>query len=125
MDLDAATAAYGLAAPSGTFVDTGISGLTLGGGIGFIVASEGFAWDALIGVELVTAGGDVDVDEERTPELLWGLRGGGGNFGVVTRLRYRLADVTRIAGGQLNYRGPGVGRSSSASSHSSRRHRTS
>lgn len=59
MDLDAATAAYGLAAPSGTFVDTGIGGLTLGGGIGFIVASEGFACDALIGAELVTAAGEV------------------------------------------------------------------
>ena len=59
-------------------------------------------------MELVTAGGDVVDVDERTPELLWGLARG--NFGVVTRLRYRLADVTRVAGGQLNYRGPGVGR---------------
>lgn len=73
MDLDAATAAHGLAAPSGTFVDTGIGGLTLGGGISYIVASEGFACDALIRAELVTAGGEVvEVDEEREPELLWG-----------------------------------------------------
>jgi FAD/FMN-containing dehydrogenase len=111
MDLDAATAAYYLAAPSGTFVDTGIGGLTLGGGISFIVASEGFACDALIGAELVTAAGDViEVDEEREPELLWGLRGGGGNFGVVTRLRYRLSDVTQVAAGRLDFRGDGVGR---------------
>ncbi len=111
MDLDAATAAYGLAAPSGTFVDTGIGGLTLGGGIGFIVASEGFACDALIGAELVTAAGQVvDVDEQREPELLWALRGGGGNFGVVTRLRYRLTDVTRVAGGRVDFHGDGVHR---------------
>jgi FAD/FMN-containing dehydrogenase len=111
MDLDAATAAYGLAAPSGTFVDTGIGGLTLGGGISFIVASEGFACDALVGAELVTAAGEVvEVDEEREPELLWGLRGGGGNFGVVTRLRYRLTDVTQVAGGRIRFRGDGVHR---------------
>jgi FAD/FMN-containing dehydrogenase len=111
MDLDAATAAYGLAAPSGTFVDTGIGGLSLGGGISFIVASEGFACDALIGAELVTAAGEVvDVDEEREPDLLWGLRGGGGNFGVVTRLRYRLTDVTQVAAGRIRFRGAGVQR---------------
>lgn len=111
MDLDAATAAHNLAAASGTFVDTGIAGLTLGGGISFIVASEGFACDALIGAELVTASGDVlEVDDERQPELLWGLRGGGGNFGVVTRLRYRLADVTQVAGGRIRFRGDGIRR---------------
>jgi len=111
MDLDAATAAYGLAVPSGTFVDTGIGGLTLGGGISFIVASEGFACDALVGAELVTAAGDVvDVDEEREPDLLWGLRGGGGNFGVVTRFRYRLTDVTQVASGRIRFRGAGVQR---------------
>jgi FAD/FMN-containing dehydrogenase len=111
MDLDAATAAYNLAAPSGTFVDTGIAGLTLGGGISFLVASEGFACDALVGAELVTASGEVvEVDEEREPELLWALRGGGGNFGVVTRFRYRLADVTQIAGGRIGFHGNGVAR---------------
>jgi FAD/FMN-containing dehydrogenase len=111
MDLDAATAAYNLAAASGTFVDTGITGLTLGGGISFITASEGFACDALVGAELVTAAGQVvEVDEEREPELLWGLRGGGGNFGVVTRLRYRLADVTQVAAGRIRFRGDGIQR---------------
>ena len=109
MDLDAATAAYGLAAPSGTFVDTGISGLTLGGGIGYIVGSEGLACDALIGAELVTATGEVvEVDPDREPDLMWALRGGGGNFGVVTRLHYRLADVTQVAGGRLDFAGDGV-----------------
>jgi FAD/FMN-containing dehydrogenase len=111
MDLDAATAAYGLAAPSGTFVDTGIGGLTLGGGISFIVASEGFACDALIGAELVTAAGEVvEVDEAREPDLMWALRGGGGNFGVATRLRYRLTDVTQVAGGRIRFRGDGIQR---------------
>lgn len=109
MDLDAATTPYGLAAPSGTFVDTGIGGLTLGGGISYLVASEGFACDALIGAQLVTAAGQViDVDDEREPDLMWALRGGGGNFGIVTQLRYRLTDVTQVAGGRINFHGDGV-----------------
>ena len=88
MDLDAATAAHTLAAPSGTFIDTGIGGLTLTGGISWILGSQGFACDALIGAQLVTIEGDViEVDEDHEPELLWGLRGGGGNFGIVTHLR--------------------------------------
>jgi FAD/FMN-containing dehydrogenase len=109
MDLDAATAAFGLAAPSGTFVDTGITGLTLAGGISYLVASEGFACDALVGAQVVTASGEVvEADEQREPELLWALRGGGGNFGVVTRLRYRLTEVPTIYGGNLRYRGDGL-----------------
>jgi FAD/FMN-containing dehydrogenase len=110
MDLDAATAGYGLAAPSGTFVDTGIGGLTLGGGISHIIASEGFGCDALIGAELVTADGRVvDVDAEREPDLLWALRGGGGNFGIVTRFRYQLTSIERMYSGSLSYAGPAVG----------------
>jgi FAD/FMN-containing dehydrogenase len=110
MDLDVATAGHGLAAPSGTFFDTGVGGLTLGGGISHIIASEGFGCDALIGAELVTADGRVvDVDESTQPDLLWALRGGGGNFGVVTRFRYRLTAIERMYGGSLSYRGPAVG----------------
>jgi FAD/FMN-containing dehydrogenase len=106
MDLDAATFAHGLAAPSGTFMDTGIGGLTLTGGISWLIASEGFACDALVGAQLVTADGDVvEVDERREPELLWGLRGGGGNFGIVTRLRYALTPVPAMFGGRLRFRG--------------------
>jgi FAD/FMN-containing dehydrogenase len=106
MDLDAATFAYGLAAPSGTFIDTGIGGLTLTGGISWLLASEGFACDSLIGAQLVTVEGDVvEVDGEREPELLWGLRGGGGNFGIVTELRYRLTPVEGMFGGRLRFRG--------------------
>lgn len=97
---------HGLAAPSGTFIDTGIGGLTLTGGISWLLSSEGFACDALIGAQLVTAGGDVlEVDEKREPEVLWGLRGGGGNFGVVTRLRYALTPVPAMFGGRLRFRG--------------------
>jgi len=110
MDLDAATAGHGLAAPSGTFFDTGIGGLTLGGGISHIIASEGFGCDALIGAEVVTADGRlVDVDEARQPDLLWALRGGGGNFGIVTRFRYRLTPIQRMYSGSMSYRGPAVG----------------
>jgi FAD/FMN-containing dehydrogenase len=109
MDLDAATAAHTLAAPSGTFIDTGIGGLTLTGGISWLLASEGFACDALIGAQLVTISGDViDVDEDHEPDLMWALRGGGGNFGVVTRLRYALTSVPRMYGGALRFRGAGL-----------------
>ncbi|HEX6868942.1 MAG TPA: FAD-binding oxidoreductase, partial [Candidatus Limnocylindrales bacterium] len=110
MDLDVATAGHGLAAPSGTFFDTGVGGLTLGGGISHIIASEGFGCDALIGAELVTADGRVvEVDAEREPDLLWALRGGGGNFGVVTRFRYQLTPLEQMYSGSLTYRGPAVG----------------
>jgi FAD/FMN-containing dehydrogenase len=109
MDLDAATAAHGLVAPSGTFVDTGIAGLTLSGGISYIVATEGYACDALIGAQLVTADGSVvEVDEDREPDLLWALRGGGGNLGIVTRLRYRLTPIGRLYAGTVRYRGAAV-----------------
>jgi FAD/FMN-containing dehydrogenase len=109
MDLDAATSAHELAAPSGTYVDTGIGGLTLSGGISYLLPTEGYACDALIGAELVTATGEViQVDEAREPELLWALRGGGGNFGVVTQFRYRLAHVPVMYGGHMRFHGDGV-----------------
>ena len=109
MDLDAATAAYGLAAPSGTFIDTGIGGLTLTGGINWLLGTDGFACDALIGARLVTVDGEViEVDERRDAELLWGLRGGGGNFGIVTHLRYALTQIDRMYGGALRFRGDGI-----------------
>jgi FAD/FMN-containing dehydrogenase len=106
MDLDVATTAFGLAVPSGTFFDTGIGGLTLGGGISYILSSAGFTCDVLVGAELVTADGRiVEVDEDREPDLLWALRGGGGNFGVVTRFRYRATPVDIIQAGSLRFRG--------------------
>ena len=110
-DLDRATIAYGLAAPSGTYLDTGVAGLTLTGGIGYLLGAAGFACDALVGAELVTAAGDVlQVDERRDPDLLWALRGGGGNFGVVTKLRHALIPVRNPYGGRLRFEGDSVGK---------------
>ncbi len=99
-DIDAAAFAHGLAVPGGTFGDTGIGGLTLGGGIGWLMPVAGLTCDNLVEAELVTADGDVVVTD---PELLWALRGGGGNFGVVTRFTYRLQPVDMMFGGTITY----------------------
>ena len=86
-DLDAATQAHGLVVPAGVVSETGIAGLTLSGGLGWVRRKWGLSCDNLVGAELVTADGDVlHVDEESDPDLLWALRGGGGNFGVATEL---------------------------------------
>jgi FAD/FMN-containing dehydrogenase len=103
-DFDAATQAVGLATTLGTAPPTGISGLTLGGGIGWLMGSYGLACDNVVGAELVTADGRVvRASAEENPDLLWGLRGGGGNFGVVTALEYRLHPVTTVLGGAITY----------------------
>jgi FAD/FMN-containing dehydrogenase len=86
-DLDAATQAHGLVVPAGVVSETGIAGLTLSGGLGWLRRKWGLSADSLVGATLVTAVGDVlQVTEETDADLLWGLRGGGGNFGVVTEL---------------------------------------
>jgi FAD/FMN-containing dehydrogenase len=99
-DFDRATQAHGLATTGGLVSDTGIAGFTLGGGIGWLMRKHGLAADNLIGAALVTAdGAPIEVNARRHADLFWGLRGGGGNFGVVTRLDYRLHPVGRVLGG--------------------------
>jgi FAD/FMN-containing dehydrogenase len=101
-ELNDATAEHGLAVTGGVVSTTGIAGLTLGGGLGWLMSKHGLAADNLIGVELVTADGDVlQVDAESHQELFWGLRGGGGNFGIVTSLTYRLHPLTTVVGGLI------------------------
>lgn len=105
-DLDRATTSHGLAAPSGTYSETGVGGLTLGDGISFLLGTSGFACDALLGAEVVTADGEVhEVDAERDAELLWALLGGGGNFGVVTRFDFALTPLGSVFGGRITFAG--------------------
>jgi FAD/FMN-containing dehydrogenase len=101
-ELNPATGAYGLAVTGGVISSTGIGGLTLGGGLGWMMGRYGLAADNLIGAELVTAAGEVlGVDDESHPDLMWALRGGGGNFGVATALTYRLHPVADVTGGLI------------------------
>jgi FAD/FMN-containing dehydrogenase len=96
-ELDRETQVFGLATPGGTVSRTGIAGFTLGGGIGWLSGKYGMACDNLIGADVVTAGGEVlHASEHENTDLLWALRGGGGNFGVVTAFQYRLYPVTQI-----------------------------
>jgi FAD/FMN-containing dehydrogenase len=101
-DYTAAAGAHGLATGFGDTGSVGIGGLTLGGGIGFLVRKHGLTIDNLLAAELVTADGElVRADAESHPDLFWAVRGGGGNFGVATRFQFRLHDVDTVVGGML------------------------
>jgi FAD/FMN-containing dehydrogenase len=101
-ELDRATGAFGLATPSGVVSSTGIAGLTLGGGIAWLMGKYGMAVDNLVSAQVVLASGEVvTAGEDADPDLFWALRGGGGNFGVVTWFEYRTHRVPSVLGGPV------------------------
>jgi FAD/FMN-containing dehydrogenase len=101
-ELNGATAEHGLAVTGGVISTTGIAGLTLGGGLGWLMAKHGLAADNLLAVELVNAAGEVlDVTDTSDPDLFWALRGGGGNFGIATTFTYRLHPLEMVTGGLI------------------------
>ena len=101
-DVTSAASAHGLAIGFGDTGSVGIGGITLGGGVGYLVRKYGLTIDDLLAAEIVTADGQIlQVDAESHPDLFWAIRGGGGNFGVVTRFQFRLHDVDDVYGGML------------------------
>jgi hypothetical protein len=109
-DFNAATHAFGLATTGGIISTTGVGGLTLGGGIGYLSRGHGLSLDSLISADVVTADGRFLIaSEHENPDLFWAIRGGGGNFGVLTALEYRLHPVGNIYGGPMFFELSAVG----------------
>jgi len=103
-DVDRATVPHGYVVPAGIVSHTGVGGLTLGGGMGWSSRRHGLTIDSLTAVEMVTADGTIlKVDADSNPELFWGIRGGGGNFGIVTRFSFALRPLGKMAVGQWSY----------------------
>ena len=101
-EYDRATAAFGLATPTGVVSSTGIAGLTLGGGLAWLMGKYGMAVDNLMSAEVVLASGAiVTASQEADSDLFWAIRGGGGNFGVVTSFEYRAHPLTSVLGGSV------------------------
>jgi FAD/FMN-containing dehydrogenase len=104
-EFDAATQAHGLATTGGQVSHTGIGGLTLGGGLGYLMGKHGAACDNLVSLEVVTAGGELLIaSAEQNSDLFWAMRGAGANFGIVTSFRYRLHPLGEVLAGMLLYR---------------------
>src|SRR5215208_2183514 len=102
LELAVRSGAHGLAGGFGDTGSVGIGGITLGGGAGFLVRKYGLTIDDLLAAEIVTADGELlYVDSDTHPDLFWAIRGGGGNFGVATRFKFRLHEVDTIVGGML------------------------
>jgi len=109
-DVDAATQVHALAVPGGIVSHTGIAGLTLGGGVGWLTHRAGLSCDNLVSAEVVTADGRIlTASAESHPDLFWAIRGGGGNFGIVTSFEYRLHEVGPLANLGLFFWGAGQG----------------
>ena len=103
-DVDHATYPFGLAVPGGVVSTTGVAGLTLGGGLGYMTRRVGFTIDSLLSTDVVLADGrQVTASHYQNEDLFWALRGGGGNFGVVTNFEFQLHDAGDIVGGPLLY----------------------
>jgi FAD/FMN-containing dehydrogenase len=103
-DVDHATYPFGLAVPGGIISTTGVAGLTLGGGLGYLTRGFGLTIDNLLSADVVLADGrQVTASDYQNEDLFWALRGGGGNFGVVTNFEFQLQDVGDVVGGPMFY----------------------